>query len=40
VSELPAVTHALMAAGLTEAQIAKVMGTNMLRVLRRMLPEG
>lgn len=40
VSELSAVTHALMTAGLSEAQIAKVMGGNMLRVLRQMLPPG
>lgn len=36
-SELPALTHALLAAGLTEAQVAKVMGGNMLRVLRARL---
>ena len=37
-SELAALTHALMAAGLSEAQIRKVMGENMLRVLRARLP--
>lgn len=37
VSELPALTHALLAEGLTEAQIAKVMGGNMVRVLRARL---
>lgn len=36
-SELPALTHELIAAGLSEAQIAKVMGGNMLRVLRARL---
>ncbi len=36
-SELPALTHELMAAGLSEAQIAKVMGGNMIRVLRARL---
>ncbi|MDQ2091987.1 membrane dipeptidase [Marimonas arenosa] len=36
-SELPALTDALLRAGLTEAQIAKVMGGNMLRVLRARL---
>ncbi|WP_319824335.1 dipeptidase [Thalassovita sp.] len=36
-SELPALTHALLEAGLTEAQIRKVMGENMLRVLRARL---
>ncbi|WP_238366123.1 dipeptidase [Mesobacterium pallidum] len=36
-SELPALTHALLAAGLTEAQVAKIMGGNMLRVLRARL---
>ena len=39
-SELPALTQALMDAGLTEAQIRKVMGENMVRVLRARLPEG
>lgn len=38
-SELPALTQALMDAGLTEAQIRKVMGENMVRVLRERLPE-
>lgn len=38
-SELAALTHELIAAGLTEAQIAKVMGGNMMRVLRARLPE-
>ncbi len=36
-SELAAVTQALMDAGLSEAQIRKVMGENMLRVLRARL---
>lgn len=36
-SELPALTHALLEKGLSEAQIAKVMGGNMLRVLRARL---
>ena len=36
-SEMPALTQALMAAGLTETQIRKVMGENMLRVLRARL---
>lgn len=36
-SELPALTHALLAEGVSEAQIAKVMGGNMLRVLRARL---
>ncbi|MCP5072036.1 MAG: amidohydrolase family protein [Rhodobacteraceae bacterium] len=36
-SELPALTHELLAAGLSEAQIRKVMGENMLRVLRDRL---
>ncbi len=36
-SELPALTHALLNEGLSEAQIAKVMGGNMLRVLRARL---
>lgn len=38
ISELPALTQALMDAGLNEAQIAKVMGGNMERVLRARLP--
>ena len=36
-SELPALTHALINAGLTDDQIAKVMGGNMIRVLRARL---
>lgn len=36
-SELPALTSALLEAGLTEDQIRKVMGENMLRVLRDRL---
>lgn len=36
-SELPALTDALLRAGLSEAQIAKVMGGNMMRVLRARL---
>ena len=36
-SEMPALTHALMQVGLSDAQIAKVMGANMLRVLRERL---
>lgn len=38
VSGLAALTQALMDAGLTEAQIAKVMGGNMMRVLAEELP--
>ncbi|SNS47293.1 dipeptidase [Tropicimonas sediminicola] len=38
-SELPALTQALLDEGLTEAQIRKVMGENMVRVLRARLPE-
>lgn len=37
-SELAALTQALLDAGLTEDQIAKVMGGNMVRVLRARLP--
>ena len=37
-SELAVLTHAMLEAGLTEDQIAKVMGENMLRVLRARLP--
>ncbi len=36
-SELPALTDALIRAGLSEGQIGKVMGGNMLRVLRARL---
>lgn len=36
-SELPALTHALRAAGLDDTTIAKVMGGNMVRVLRARL---
>ncbi|MFT4960115.1 MAG: membrane dipeptidase [Paracoccaceae bacterium] len=36
-SELPALTHALLAIGVSEAQIRKVMGENMVRVLRDRL---
>lgn len=36
-SELPALTHALFEAGLSEGQIRKVMGENMMRVLRARL---
>ena len=36
-SELAALTHALLAEGLTDIQIRKVMGENMLRVLRARL---
>jgi len=36
-SELAALTHALLAAGVSEGQIRKVMGENMLRVLRARL---
>jgi len=38
-SELPALTQALMDEGLTDDQIAKVMGGNMVRVLRARLPQ-
>ncbi|MEM6618952.1 MAG: membrane dipeptidase [Pseudomonadota bacterium] len=37
-SELAALTHALLEAGVTEPQIRKVMGENMVRVLRARLP--
>lgn len=37
-SELAALTHALIEAGVSDDQIAKVMGGNMLRVLRARLP--
>lgn len=37
-SELSALTHALLQVGLTEPQIRKVMGENMMRVLRARLP--
>lgn len=40
VSELPALTQALIDAGLTEPVIAKVMGANMVDFLRRALPPG
>lgn len=36
-SELPALTSALLEAGLTEAQVRKVMGENMVRVMRARL---
>jgi len=36
-SELPALTHALLEAGVSEVQIRKVMGENMVRVLRDRL---
>jgi microsomal dipeptidase-like Zn-dependent dipeptidase len=36
-SELAALTHALLDAGATEAQIRAVMGGNMMRVLRARL---
>lgn len=38
-SELPALTQALMDEGLSDDQIAKVMGGNMVRVLRARLPQ-
>ncbi len=38
-SDLAALTHALIAAGLSEVQISKVMGGNMMRVLRARLPQ-
>lgn len=37
---LPALTQALLDEGLTEDQIAKVMGGNMIRYLREVLPPG
>jgi microsomal dipeptidase-like Zn-dependent dipeptidase len=40
VSELAALTDALLRAGLDEAVIAKVMGGNMARLLAQMLPEA
>jgi microsomal dipeptidase-like Zn-dependent dipeptidase len=36
-SELPALTHALIEIGLSEADIRKVMGENLIRVLRARL---
>ena len=39
-ADLPALTQALMDEGLTEAQIAKVMGGNMMRYLSETLPPG
>ncbi|WP_295046123.1 membrane dipeptidase [uncultured Paracoccus sp.] len=39
-AHLSALTQALLDQGLTEAQIAKVMGGNMIRVLSETLPEG
>lgn len=36
-SELSALTHALLAEGLSEAQVAKIMGGNMIRVSRARL---
>ena len=36
-SELAALTHALLAEGVSEAEIRKMMGENMLRVLRARL---
>lgn len=38
-SELAAITQALMDQGLTDQQIRKVMGENMLRILRERLPD-
>lgn len=38
-SQLAALTHELIAAGVTRDQIAKVMGGNMMRVLRARLPQ-
>ena len=38
-SELAGLTEALLLAGLSEAQIEKVMGQNMLRILRARLPD-
>lgn len=40
VAGLAALTQALLDAGLTEGQIAKVMGGNMMRYLSEMLPQG
>ncbi|HHY03437.1 MAG TPA: amidohydrolase family protein [Paracoccus sp.] len=37
---LPALTQSLLDAGLTEGQIEKVMGGNMMRYLRETLPQG
>lgn len=39
VSELAAITHELLARGLSDHQISKVMGENMVRVLQERLPE-
>ena len=39
-AHLSALTQALMDEGLTEAQIAKVMGGNMIRHLSETLPQG
>jgi len=38
-SELAALTHALIQIGLTDTQIRKVMGDNMVRILRQRLPD-
>ncbi|SNR24778.1 peptidase M19 [Paracoccus sediminis] len=39
-ANLAALTQALLDAGLTDAQITKIMGTNMIRYLSETLPEG
>jgi len=39
-SELAALTHALLEQGISEEQIRKIMGGNMLRFLEQMLPES
>ena len=39
-SRMPAVTQALFDAGLSEASVRKVLGANVLRVLRANLPDG
>lgn len=39
-SELSALTHAMLEAGFSEAQIGKIMGGNMLRFLQRYLPSS
>ena len=39
-SELAAITHELLEAGMPEARIRKVMGENFVRFLKQNLPEG
>jgi microsomal dipeptidase-like Zn-dependent dipeptidase len=39
-SQLPALTQALLDAGFGEADVRRILGENVLRVLRAVLPEG